>query len=445
MNHYDPIIIGTNNRGEVIEWSFTKAPNFNILFQGVSGGGKTWTIHQMIARVFIRGMTFHIIDVKGDFKYSLFEQNGLGHMVTESDFNMIEFNYLDGASLNPLVIPRNKESGGVLRTIESVKELVKQFAPNTGVKQLGYLTDILRDVYAKKGIVHDDVDSWTNPPPTLDDVIDQIDLVASMITGRLPQDTVSEILDQYGKARKKAEKVVEDAVGHDIPIDVLRRDVAQVCDELVEILRIKAVQQLNYESILESNTGAKLANEITRDSLFGLRSTIRDMCNSRLFTGRQSRTVPGKINVYEITQLSPAHQQIIMRIVAGRVFAMGVQETKTKDSFNPAYPSHIMIADEGKHIQAISKSPLSPFNRIGTEGRGYGVGAWLGVQQPDQITPDLLKNFATYMLLKVPEASYKEMQNKFGLKPNSLKQLVARENILYSDGGSWHLLPHFKD
>lgn len=38
-------------------------------------------------------------------------------------------------------------------TIESMKQLVKHFAPNTGIKQLGYLSDILRRSTARKALI----------------------------------------------------------------------------------------------------------------------------------------------------------------------------------------------------------------------------------------------------------------------------------------------------
>jgi hypothetical protein len=445
MNHHDPITIGTDNRGNLIEWSFPTVSNFNMLFEGQSGGGKTWTIHQMTSRVYVRGATFHIVDVKGDFRHDNFVDSGCGHYVKPDDFNIIKFDYFDGASINPLQVPRNKEGGGVLMTVESMKQLVKQFAPNTGIKQLGYLTDILREVYQKKGIDHDDMETWGRPAPTLDDVLAQVDLVASMITAKLPIGTVEEILESYGKARRKGESVIQKAHGTEIPLDNLRQEIAEVCDELIDQLKAKAVAHINYDNLSKNSNSDEMWEHWSRESLFGLRTTIRNMCDSRLFTGNQSRAINSKINVYDITELSPPHQQIIMRIVAARVFAMGVQETKKNNAFNPRYPSHIMIADEGKHIKEISQSPLSPFNRIGTEGRGFGVGAWLGVQQPDQLTSDLLKNFATFMLLKTPESTYNEVCRMFGVKPSLLKQLVPRQNMLFSAGGAFSLVDHFKD
>lgn len=448
LNHYDLINIGTGTRGEPIDWGFTTVPNFNCLYMGVSGGGKTWTIHQMAARVFKRGLTLHVVDVKGDFQHSNFVESGVGHMLNEDDFNVIRFDYFaGGSSINPLQVPRNSQGGGVLMTIESVKQLVKHFAPNTGIKQLSYLSDILREVYRKKGIDHDNEDTWALTAPTMDDVLAQIDLVASTITSKLPIGTVEDIMALYGKATRKAEKVLQDSVGTETPQDTLRQEIKEVADDLVDVLKATAMQHINYDNLArrDGQGGGALWEHWSRESLFGLRNTIRDMCDSRLFTGNPSRVLPGKINVYDLNEIAPAHQQIIMRIVAARVFAMGVQETKRNDSFNPKFPAHIMIADEGKHIKEISQSPMSPFNRIGTEGRGYGVGAWLGVQQPDQVTPDLLRNFATFFLLKTPESAYNEVCRMFGVKPSLLKQLVPRDNILFSSGKAYDLVSHFKD
>lgn len=444
-NHYEPFAIGTDYQGEVVDWAFTEVPNFNALFQGISGGGKTWTMHNFSARAFVRGLTFHVIDIKGDFKYENYEESGLGHMLSPEDFNVIHFNYVDGSSLNPLQVPRTKQGGGVLRTIESMRELAKQFNPNTGSKQLGYLSDILREVYLKKGIVHDDMETWGNTAPTLMDVLEQVDLIANTIASKLPIGTVQDLLNLYAGARSKADRVLQKAHGKEESEDVLRGDINEVCRELIEKLVETAEAHISYENVSKGHHAkGTMWEHWSRESLYGLRNTIRDMCDSRLFTGPQARAQLGKVNVYDLADLSPQHQQIIMRIVASRVFAMGVQETRRLGTYNPPFPSHIVIADEGKHIKEISKSSLSPFNRIATEGRGYGVGAWLGVQQPDQVTDDLLRNTATIVLLSTPETGFGEVSKMFGVKPSLLKQLVPRENILFSKGKSFSLLTHFK-
>lgn len=446
LTHFDPIQIGQTPRGDEIDWTFTKMNNFNALFMGTSGAGKTHTIHHMAARVFVRGTTFHVIDIKGDFGYENFAQSGLGEFVSPDDFNDITFDYFDGSSINPMQVPRTKEGGGVLMTIEAMKALIKAYSPNTGTKQLGYLDDILKMVYQDRGIVHDDEHTWSRPSPDLNDLLEKIDLIFNVISSGIPVGSVTEIMDAFGKAKSRAEKTVG-------MMDIEEKDRVEIQDKLeteafklVDMLTGMVKQQFNYENIKSrSQTSGTVYEHWKKDSLYGLRSIIQSMVDSRLFTGNPSRTIANKINRYDLSMISPQHQQVVMRIVASRVFAMGVMETRAKGTFNPQYPAHILIADEGKHVKEISQSALSPFNRIGTEGRGYGVGIWCGVQQPDQVTPDLMKNFCTFFVLRTPESSFQEVSRMFGIKPAYLKQLQPRENVLFSANSPYTLVNHFKE
>ncbi len=447
LTHDEPILIGLDHKGQPVEWSFTQVNNFNCLFLGTSGSGKTHTIHNLLARTYARGVTFHVIDIKGDFGYGNLVDSGLGAYVTPEDFNNIRFDYFsEGASINPLQVPRTKEGGGVLMTIEGMKALVKAYSANAGVKQLGYLDEILKMVYAQKGIVHDDESTWGLPSPDLNDLLAQIDLIFNVISSGLPIGSVTEIMSSFGKTRSKAERALATMQAEDKDQIEIEAKINDQADSLIELLTGMVKQQISYTNIKKRSVGnGTIYEHWSKESLYGLRSIVQGMVDSRLFTGNPSITRAGKINRYDLTEISPAHQQIIMRIVAQRVFAMGVMETRKLNTFNPRVPSHILIADEGKHVKEISQSALSPFNRIGTEGRGYGVGIWCGVQQPDQVTQDLLKNFSTYCLLKVPEASYGEMSRMFSIKPSYLKQLQPRENMLFSANGPYTLVNHFKD
>lgn len=447
FSHEDPILIGMDHKGQAVEWSFMDVNNFNCLFLGTSGSGKTHTIQNLLARTYARGVTFHVIDIKGDFGYENLRDAGLGAYVTPEDFNNIRFDYFrDGASINPLQVPRTKEGGGVLMTIESMKALVKAYSPNAGIKQLGYLDEILKMVYADKGVVHDDERTWVLPSPDLNDLLAQIDLIFNVISSGLTIGSVSEIMSAFGKAKSKSEKTMAAMQAEEKDQLEIEEKINEQADGLIELLTGMVKQQINYTNIRKRSVGnGAIYEHWSKESLMGLRSIIQGMVDSRLFTGNPSVTRGGKINRYDLTEISPQHQQVIMRIVANRVFAMGVMETRRNGTFNPRVPSHILIADEGKHVKEISQSALSPFNRIGTEGRGYGVGIWCGVQQPDQVTQDLLKNFSTYCLLKVPEASYTEMARMFSVKPSYLKQLQPRENMLFSANGPYTLVNHFKD
>lgn len=446
LSHDEPIHIGLDNKGQEVDWSYTLVNNFNILFMGMSGAGKTHTIHQMLARIHARGTTFHVIDIKGDFGYENLVDSGLGAYVTPDDFNNIRFDYYDGASINPLQVPSTKQGGGVLMTIETMKTLVKSFSPNIGVKQLGYLGDVLKMVYEERGIVHDDESTWVRPSPTLHDLLGKIDLVFNVISSGLSIGSVTEIMQAFGKSKSKAESTITKMNAEEKDQIEITEKINEQADSLIELVTGMVKQSISYNTLQKGSVGNGAVYEYwSKDSLYGLRSVIQGMVDSRLFTGNPSRTQRGKINRYDLTEISPQHQQVIMRIVASRVFAMGVMETRLNNTFNPTTPNHILVADEGKHVKEISQSAMSPFNRIGTEGRGYGVGIWCGVQQPDQVTADLLKNFATFFILKTPESTYPEVSRMFGVKPAYMKQLTARENILFSASGGYSLVSHFKE
>ncbi|WP_409287009.1 type IV secretion system DNA-binding domain-containing protein [Pseudomonas guariconensis] len=445
LSHHDPIIIGNDARsGEELSWSYPSVSNFNMIFLGGSGSGKTYTIQNMSANVYARGTTLHIIDIKGDFTYENYELVGLTHLVREGDFNDIVFNYFeDGGSLNPLQVPRAQQGGGVVRTIEYAKELVKVFNSNAGASQLTYLTEILKSVYLKAGIVHEDPATWERPSPTFIDVLAEIDLIFQAITGGMDTTTVADILKSFGTARKNCDKLIRKMTTEQEPETEIQEQVQEVRAWLEDALKVQVAKLINYEALTKNNASSYW-DHWSKQTLFSLKSIIQAMVDSRLFTGNPARPKAGKINRYDVTALSSAHQQVIMRIIASQVFSMGVMETQRTGAFNPAFPSHLLIADEGKHLKAISASPISPLNRIGTEGRGYGVGAWCGVQLPNQVTEDLLKNFATFFLLKVPDASHLETCKLFGTKPNQLKALIPRQNVLFGTGSGYSVVNHFR-
>lgn len=441
----EKILIGYCSQGESVDWSYPDLNNFNGLFMGISGSGKTWTLRNMIARVFVRGSTFHILDVKGDFKPQNFLDQGLSQLVSESDFNIITFSYFDGgSSLNPLQVPRSQEGGGVVMTIENAKELVNKFNPKLGGKQLGYLGEVLKAVYADFGILHEDESTWTKKAPTFADVHEKLTLIYQCIASGLDSGSVGSIMAEIGRAKRKAISAIRKAREEEEDEDSISLLCQEHADAASHFIAGIVKGQLSYDSLNKNGTGEEWQHW-SKDSIYSLRDTISQMVESRLFTGEASTLQRNKINVYDMTQISSAHQQIMMDIIASRTFAMGVLQAKTSGNIDPKSASHILVCDEGKHAKAISKQPLSPVNRIATEGRGFGIGVWMGVQQPDQVTQDQLRNFSFYFLLKTPESSSKEMQRMFGLKPNQLKQLEGRENCLYSAGKKYVPVRHFKE
>lgn len=441
----EKILIGYGPQGEAVDWCYPELNNFNGVFLGTSGSGKTWTLRNMIARVFNRGTTFHILDVKGDFKAENFIKQGLGHLVTEEDFNVINFSYFEGgSSLNPLQVPRSQEGGGVIMTIENVKELATKFNGKLGAKQLGYLGEVLKAVYADFGIDHEDEETWAKKAPSLVDVFEKLSLIYQCIVSNMDSGSVSAIMSEIGRAKRRSLAAIRKAQDEEEDEDSIAMGCTEDAVAASEVIAGLVKNQLSYESLKRNGTGEEWEHW-SKDSVYGLRDTIGQMVDSRLFTGEPSRVREGMINLYDVTNISPAHQQIMMDIIARRTFAMGVLQTKMTGKADPSSASHILVCDEGKHVKEISRQPLSPVNRIATEGRGFGLGVWMGVQQPDQVTQDQLRNFSFYFLLKTPESSSKEMLRMFSLKPNQLKLLAFRENCLYSSGQKYVCVKQFKE
>ena len=441
----EPIRIGYCSQGEAVDWLYPALNNFNGLFMGISGSGKTWTLRNMVSRVYQRRTTFHVLDVKGDFQPKNFADQGLSHLVSEDDFNIITYSYFDGgSSLNPLQVPRSQEGGGVVKTIENAKERVAKFNPKLGAKQVGYLGEVLKAVYADFGILHDNETTWGKKAPTFAEVHDKLTLIYQCIASGLDSGSVGSIMAEIGKAKRKSIAGMRKAREEEQDEDSVNLLCQEQAEESAQYISAIVRSQLSYDSLNKNGTGEEWQHW-SKDSIYSLRDTIGQMVESRLFTGEASSIKPNKINVYDMTQISSPHQQIMMDIIAGRIFAMGVLQAKTNAMIDPKSASHILLCDEGKHAKAISKQPLSPVNRIATEGRGFGIGVWMGVQQPDQVTQDQLRNFSFYFLLKTPESSSKEMMRMFGLKPNQLKLLEGRENCLYSAGKKYVAVRHFKE
>lgn len=440
----ESILVGYCSQGEPINWAYPKLNNFNGMFLGTSGSGKTWTLRNMIARVYRRGTTFHILDVKGDFRAENFISTGLAGYVSEADFNVINFSYFDGgSSLNPLQVPRSQEGGGVVMTIENAKELATKFNHKLGATQLGYLGEVLKAVYADFGIEHEREETWSKPAPNLTHVYDKLTLIYQCIVSGLDSGSVGTIMAEIGRAKRKTLAGIRKAKDEEQDLDSIALQCEEGAMEVANIITGIVRTQLSYDA-LERNGAGEEWQHWAKSSVYSLRDTIGQMVETRLFTGEPAGVLPGKINVYDMTNISSAHQQMMMDIIARRTFAMAVLSTKRNNNPDPKFASHILVCDEGKHAKAISKQPLSPVNRIATEGRGFGLGVWMGVQQPDQVTQDQLRNFAFYFLLKTPESSNKEMIRMFGLKPNQLKQLEFRENCLYSDGQKYVTVKQFK-
>ncbi len=423
----DAFSVGSKPDGTPLNWGFSLVPNFNMCLLGASGSGKTYTLRGMIARMASTlGNTIHILDVKDDFSAEKFAKDGLLDCLPGQIVNDLDFSYVGGdCGLNIMQFPKLPEAGGVYMAIQEIIEIVHMFHPTFSKKMDGYLSLILKHTYLNAGISHEDQSSWINSPPTLLEVMAEINLVLSGLKSGLNRT----YLEKIGALSKKLRSTVKNIEASEEEIEESK---ARLKDEFNEFVEKGLVQEEKYY------TGWKV------ESVQNIKDTIADMIESGIFTRPTRKRIPGVINRYRLVGLGDRHRQIVMRIVMSQVFNMAVAQTTRDGSFDPIIPSHFLVFDEGKHAKQLAKTELSPLNRIATEGRGYGVGMGVGVQVVNHVTEEMLKNFATRLVLKIPEASHAEAQKNFGVTKSQLKQLTAQSNCLFGAGEKYALINTFR-
>lgn len=418
--------VGSKADGTPMHWGFSEVPNFNMCLLGESGSGKTYTLRGIIARIASMGITIHILDVKDDFSAEKFEKDGLLGYLPHQAVNDLDFSYVGGdCGLNILQFPKLPEAGGVYMAIQEILEIVHMFHPTFSKKMDGYLSLILKNVYLNAGITHDDQSTWSNAPPTLIDVMSEINLILAGLKSGLNRNQ----LEKIGALSKRLRTISKDSESSEEEIGEAK---ARLKDEFNDYVEFGLEKEQNYYS------GWKA------ESVQNIKDTVADMIESGIFTRPTRKRISGVINRYRLVGLGDRHRQIVMRIVMSQVFNMAVAQTSREGSFDPATPSHFLVFDEGKHAKQLAKSELSPLNRIATEGRGYGVGMGVGVQLVNHVTEEMLKNFSTRVVLHVPEASYAETQKNFGVTKNQLKQLKAQSNCLFGMKGKYGLINTFR-
>jgi hypothetical protein len=425
IRHQDDVFsVGSKQDGSEMLWGFSQSPNFNMCVLGESGSGKTHLLRRLIDQIAMQGITIHILDVKDDFSLDKFRLDGLlsgGAMINDLDFS-----YVDGdTGLNILQFPSFPEGGGVYMAIQDALEIVHMFNSSFSRKMDGYLSKIIQKVYLKSGISHEDQSTWMNKPPTINDILIEINFIEEQLASTLPANT----LEKIGSLAKKVRSMQTDKEATEKNIEEAK---AVLKDEFNEYVDRGVEKEKHYFSSWKLET------------IYSIKDTIANMVETSIFTRPTKGRRAGAINRYRLVGINDRHRQIIMRIVMSQVFNMSVSQTIRNNTFDPNTPSHFLIFDEGKHAKQLEKSEMSPLNRIATEGRGYGVGMGVGVQLVKQVTEEMLKNFSTRVILKIQEASYPEAIKNFGVTKAQLKQLKPKSNCLFSSEGGYAVVNTFK-
>lgn len=388
------IVLGRTDDGMKFEYNLAKASNHNVGLIGFSGSGKTYSIKKIVKGYYDLGVTTFVIDIHDDIK----DIDG----IDQNKQKNIVFSYSQGnGSINPLRVLSNE---GPYVAISNFIQTCKLFSPTLGSKQVSTLRRLTRDIYSKYGIELEDNTTWNCENPKLSDLLEY---------ARQQKKLLLNDLDEGGITNLK--KYVNSNKG-DIESDNEKKRTHHLAELGGMTYKFIADYERNEEEVLDAariDSVIPMLEDMTECGLFG---------DDTLDINRG-----GGVNRFVLSKLFVKDKLVMINLLLERIFNYAVRGYK-KD--NPAIPRMMIIFDEGKIAKEMSKSLMSPLNRISTEARGFGLGILMAVQSPSHLTDDLFENFALFLILKLHPSREKYAQNMFSIPIEDLQALVPKQDAL---------------
>jgi GTPase SAR1 family protein len=396
------IRLGRYTDNSIAHYDLQSATNFNAAILGQSGAGKTYTIKRLVRAYRDMGVMVVILDVHGDFQ-----------VIEGVDVNQIlntRFAYSEGdGRINPLHVQVGA-TGGLYIAIKQFINVVKMFNPSLGSRQSSVLRKLVQKLYRDFGFEHNDPTTWNNKAPTIHD-----------LTG-LCEDLMVEL--NSGISKNILSKVSADIA----TLQKLDKNTADV----VMTERYAALGQSVVELQMSLDEGGLGGWDLKR--LEDVHETIVPIRDSGLFGEDRLRLRPNVINRIALNGLHESDQVATIHLILDRLFNVAYREF---EGDSPTMPRLIIVLDEGKIAKRISKSEMSPINRIATEIRKFGGGLVLGVQSSDHLTEDTRRNCGMIALLPVHPTDYANAQRMFQVSADQIKALRPKQDgLLYMHNSS---------
>lgn len=407
--------LGKNLKKDQVYLEMERVPNFNLMFIGNSGSGKTFSIRQMIANYWRAGVTVVIPDTQEDLG------PGSGYEeVPDSAFNHVTFAYERGeAYFNPLQIEPINHRGfyaAIQRTVQAVKYRHKTI----GIHQQVLLKQLLREIYRQFGIVQNDPSTWSRPSPTFVDLHELACSKMKMLTSATAPSSFTPLAKSQQKAHELMEKIdKENEAGN--------RKTAQTLERQLEALIVKASGEalMEVESFLRDRE-AKALYKTKAATLEGVVSILGEFVETGLYAGsRPFQVVPGKINVVNLKPLEQGDIQTIFFLMMGSVFTSAQRQCDTP---NDGRLRTVFAFDEVKTFATVCNDPMSPLPRIVTEGRKSGMGTLIGCQSPKQVREEVRSAIGTVFLLASPPPIWDTLRQLYRVSGDDMQRLTPKKD-----------------
>jgi hypothetical protein len=381
------------------------ASNLGIGVVGASGSGKTYTLKALVSSYLRLGATPVILDVHGDYD----DIPG----VPETMVHTIEYGYTGGAGrINPLHVEANA-AGGVYIAMKQFLLIVALFNPSMGSRQKATLGRAVKELYERYGFVLRDERTWTNQPPTLKALRAHLHDILEASNAKIE-------LDVYKELKERKKRLRDDGLS-----DENKRALINEISDL-------ALSQLtdddeDDEVASDGCDSKKYRHKWDPKRVEDVMDTISTMIDSGLFGDDSLTLKSGRVNRIVLTALHETDQQALIHLILSRLFNVAY---RTFPHNQPKVPRMMVVLDEGKIAKAISRSEMSPINRISTEARKFGMGLMLGVQSSDHMTDDVRRGCGLTIILPVHPTDVANTTRVFQLSQDDLRGLRPRSDAL---------------
>ena len=389
--------------------------------------------------------------------------NYLEFTAWDSDFGISIFEFDTGVSVQELqaVIDDStlltkeqrfkiRNSGPKVQVNRILEIFKKNFLPNMGAAQKDILMYLFADTYRMQGFVYDDITTWMNPLPDLNDTLDLIQRIKSYHNEK--HSVVDEESELFiFKMRKKIIEMkpykerlrvlqMNKKEGKEIDTELLSTLQHKV-DELIKSLHklsedyaVYGMENYTKQHALDNREWfdthhINIQKYMSKDALrtvIKMESYINALVDSGVFHPKRPPVKAG-LNIINISGLDVEIQRFIVDIWLGKVFRSCKIRGTYADIPNKKRGEKcdtFVIIDEAKLVAGNSRdknNPYSYLNRIATEARAFGLGLIVAAQSAEHFPPEFLKNFYTQVILNTSAADSDTVRKSFGIDKQLLE------------------------
>lgn len=372
--------------------------NAHLLLVGESGSGKTTLLVRIIQEMYYQSKTVFLIDFHGDM--GIDGENHIKYTPRNSPYGV-----------NPYELEMNAESGGVIIQAEVITVMLNQYFMENklGKKQINILKQLIIDTYKTKGIIDENIETWSKEVPIMEDLGNLVNYIKKIINS-LSHSNTGVLEESIKNIRNYMPKELIDSSKESI-------------EKLEEI--INNIDSENEKGLYGNIDLSYYLHPSVKRVFEGLYVYLEDIVKMTIFNGEKPRITKGvnRLDFSAFTQVNkPLIAKFLAEFTAQKLFRSSMLRGQYSELVGVPEGSkfdRVLIFDESKLALphgAEKNNPYNIFSRLVGESRKYGLALFLASQRVEHYSEEILSNIFTKIILKVKANDYKSVAKALGVK-----------------------------